>query len=142
MLIGVCCFGIASLSAFPHSQSYFNYLAGGWRGGPRYLLGSNVEWGQDLFFLKTWLAKNADKQPLYVAWPSNRIHPYVLATSVQEPPKDLTPGWYVISFKSLYSRGGEFAAFRQLRPVDYVAHSMAVYYLPPQNTADPKNSSP
>ncbi len=35
-------------AAAPHYLSYFNEVAGGAGGGPRYLLDSNVDWGQDL----------------------------------------------------------------------------------------------
>jgi len=41
--------------ATPGYLSYFNRLAGGPRGGPRYLLDSNVDWGQDLLRLKRWM---------------------------------------------------------------------------------------
>ncbi len=39
---------IAVLISAPHYLSYFNTIAGGTEGGPRYLLDSNVDWGQDL----------------------------------------------------------------------------------------------
>lgn len=34
--------------AAPHYLSYYNEIAGGVTGGPRYLIDSNVDWGQDL----------------------------------------------------------------------------------------------
>ena len=48
----------SSLWISPHSLAYFNEIAGGPTGGPRYLLGSNVDWGQDLLFLKRWIANH------------------------------------------------------------------------------------
>lgn len=41
----------SSLWFYPHSLSYFNELVGGPANGPRHLLGSNVDWGQDLRYL-------------------------------------------------------------------------------------------
>jgi 4-amino-4-deoxy-L-arabinose transferase-like glycosyltransferase len=41
--------------ATPRYLSYFNVLAGGARGGWRYLLDSNIDWGQDLGRLKALL---------------------------------------------------------------------------------------
>jgi hypothetical protein len=38
----------SALAAHPGHLSYFNALAGGTRGGHRYLLDSNLDWGQDL----------------------------------------------------------------------------------------------
>lgn len=45
----------SSLWYYPHSLSYFNELAGGPKNGYRVLNNSNVDWGQDLFYLKDWL---------------------------------------------------------------------------------------
>ena len=46
----------SSLSIYPHSLSYFNELVWGPRGGHFHLLSSNSDYGQDLLFLKEWLA--------------------------------------------------------------------------------------
>jgi hypothetical protein len=46
---------LSSLWSYPHSLSYFNELIGGPLNGPKYLLGSNVDWRQDLRYLKWWL---------------------------------------------------------------------------------------
>jgi hypothetical protein len=46
----VLSFGLAT----PGYLSYFNVLAGGARGGWRYLLDSNLDWGQDLKRLASW----------------------------------------------------------------------------------------
>jgi hypothetical protein len=42
----------------PDYLAYFNVLAGGPSGGERYLLDSNLDWGQDLARLKQWLEEN------------------------------------------------------------------------------------
>ncbi|MBI3268115.1 MAG: glycosyltransferase family 39 protein [Planctomycetes bacterium] len=39
----------------PHYLAYFNQVAGGPDGGWRYLVDSNLDWGQDLKGLKAWL---------------------------------------------------------------------------------------
>jgi hypothetical protein len=44
--------------------SYFNELAGGPTGGPNHLIHSNVDWGQDLLFLKKWLEEHPDAKPI------------------------------------------------------------------------------
>jgi hypothetical protein len=51
----------SSLWYYPHSLSYFNELVGGPMGGPKHLLDSNIDWGQDLFYLKDWLDANGTK---------------------------------------------------------------------------------
>ncbi len=46
---------LSFVAATPGYLSYFNQLAGGPEGGRRYLLDSNVDWGQDLDRLSDWM---------------------------------------------------------------------------------------
>jgi hypothetical protein len=47
---------------YPHYLSYFNSLAGGPKGGYRYLVDSNLDWGQDLKGLKKYMdSKNIEE---------------------------------------------------------------------------------
>ena len=48
----------STMSSYPHLIAYFNELAGGPRNGHKVLLDSNLDWGQDLKGLKTWMVKN------------------------------------------------------------------------------------
>lgn len=51
-------FVASSCWVYPHSLSYFNESIGGPYNGPRHLLGSSVDWGQDLRYLKSWIDEN------------------------------------------------------------------------------------
>ncbi|MBP9146347.1 MAG: glycosyltransferase family 39 protein [Thermoanaerobaculia bacterium] len=55
-----------TLLAAPHWIGYFNEAAGGWRQGHRYLLDSNLDWGQDLLRLRTRLAREPDDLPVWL----------------------------------------------------------------------------
>lgn len=57
LLLAGC--GVSFLAAHPGYLSYFNLAAGGARGGWRYLVDSNIDWGQDLPKLKRWMDANA-----------------------------------------------------------------------------------
>lgn len=46
-----CWFLVSSLWIYPHNLSYFNESIGGPLCGPQHLLGSNLDWGQDLRYL-------------------------------------------------------------------------------------------
>jgi len=48
-------FAVSSLSIFPDYLAYFNAWAGGPSNGHRHLLDSNLDWGQDLKRLKTYM---------------------------------------------------------------------------------------
>jgi 4-amino-4-deoxy-L-arabinose transferase-like glycosyltransferase len=44
--------------AFPHYLAYFNEAIGGSSQGFRYLVDANLDWGQELKALRTWMARN------------------------------------------------------------------------------------
>jgi hypothetical protein len=49
---------LSSLRTYPHYLAYFNELAGGPQNGWRYLVDSNLDWGQDLPGLKTYVKQH------------------------------------------------------------------------------------
>jgi len=51
-------YGAAAARVHPHYLAYFNELAGGPENGYRYLVDSNLDWGQDLKGLKPWMDAN------------------------------------------------------------------------------------
>tara|TARA_R110002049_G_scaffold46487_2_gene135233 strand:- start:2977 stop:4680 length:1704 start_codon:yes stop_codon:yes gene_type:complete len=56
----------SSLLVYPHCLSYFNKLAGGPKNGSKYLLHSNIDWGQDLLCLKHWLDSRETTGSVYI----------------------------------------------------------------------------
>ena len=103
----------SSLRYFPHSLSYFNELGGGPVRGHEHLINSNIDWGQDLFYLKDWIDNNPEKKPIHLAYYGylNPIHlgveyvpaKYLISKSDTNSHSrklstdELTPGWYAIS---------------------------------------------
>lgn len=51
-------FGVAALRIHPHQLTYFNELAGGPRGGIRFLGDSNLDWGQELGSVGPWMRRH------------------------------------------------------------------------------------
>ncbi len=47
-----------NLSVYPYYLTYFNQLVGGPSGGYRYVVDSNLDWGQDLKRFSRWVKKN------------------------------------------------------------------------------------
>lgn len=47
-----------NIRVWPYYLTYFNQLAGGPSGGYRYVVDSNLDWGQDLKRLNQWVEKN------------------------------------------------------------------------------------
>ncbi len=75
-----CWFLASSLWIYPHSLSYFNESIGGPLNGPDHLLGSNVDWGQDLRYVLWSMEVNE-----FDAEPENRR----LAFQASYNPQDL-----------------------------------------------------
>jgi Flp pilus assembly protein TadD/4-amino-4-deoxy-L-arabinose transferase-like glycosyltransferase len=53
---------LSGAGSYPHFLAYFNALAGGSSNGHKFLLDSNLDWGQDLKELKRWLDSNGVKK--------------------------------------------------------------------------------
>jgi hypothetical protein len=141
---------VSSLAIFPHSLSYFNELAGGPRNGPAHLLDANIDWGQDLLYLKRWYVQHPDARPFHLAWfgfidPSLagiQFAPVPQIPDVRESPDGPVaefippPGWYAISINELYGynhighRDDDYAWLRRRRPVAYVGYSALIYEFP------------
>jgi hypothetical protein len=69
-LMGILCCWMtcSSLWIFPHSLSYFNESIGGPLNGPHFLLGSNVDWGQDLIYLHSLLSNRFETDDLNIIY--------------------------------------------------------------------------
>jgi hypothetical protein len=146
----------SSLSVYPHSLSYFNELVGGPKGGHKHLIHSNVDWGQDLLFLKQWLDKHPEATPLKLAYFGyfDPIHagieytaPQLPAVPANQPPEaaEIPPGWYAISVNFVqglpyFAYNGdagktsyglkELARFQRLKPVAMAGYSIYIFYVP------------
>ncbi len=64
----------------PDHLAYFNELVGGPKQGHRYLIDSNLDWGQDLLELAAWLEKHRPNQRVGLAYFGN-VDPSILAAS-------------------------------------------------------------
>jgi 4-amino-4-deoxy-L-arabinose transferase-like glycosyltransferase len=148
----------SSLLVYPHSLSYFNELVGGPKGGPNHLIHSNVDWGQDLLFLKRWLNEHPEAKPLNLIYfgyfdPRHAGIEYSVPEellSSKEAPIPLSkipPGWYAISVN--FVRGFPYfvykgdatigslrryalTEFQNLEPVAMAGYSIYIYHVKDQ----------
>ncbi|WP_194242438.1 BPL-N domain-containing protein [Gimesia benthica] len=132
---------VSSLLVFPHSMSYFNELAGGTEKGNRYLLGSNLDWSQDYYYLQDWYDENLKMHPLYVL-SNNTFSRYLLdlEDAGPSPPsrhvkhslsKDMEPGpipgWHACSVNQINNQTGEYSYFKNFTPVATVGKTIYIY---------------
>lgn len=159
-LIAICVVGAAceSLIVFPDSLSFFNIAAGGPERGGQHMLGTNVDWGQDLAEVERWVARHPEATPIQLIHCNFRpveLHDFPsvrpkfcecrfdkqTAETDDIPP----PGWYAISQNYLYAREkalvrskGEACrvqpAFQQYflsrQPDDCAGAAMLIYHVP------------
>ena len=138
---------VASIRIYPHYLAYFNELVGGPDNGWRYLVDSNLDWGQDLKGLKKYMER-MDIEEVYLSWfgstyPSaygydipHRLLPSFIyypgqVTGVPFNPLRPAPGVYAISATNLqgvyFSDHDLFAWFRERQPVAKIGYSIFIY---------------
>jgi hypothetical protein len=135
-IITVLLFWIAgsSLYYFPHSMSYFNELIGGPKNGPKHLLGSNVDWGQNLYFLKKWYNKHTEARPIKIVYSStDTLDRLGIKDDQQLLSQGLEPGWFAIGIHELYGSSKQYEYFKQFEPVDRIGYSIYIYHITPED---------
>ena len=143
---------VESLVVYPHSIGFFNACAGGPKAGPKWLLGSNVDWGQDFIWLQHWRSANPDTAGLrtYHAIGCERNTLDILDDSFQgypmvqgdQPIEIDEAATYAISINHLFddlvtivNRQGSpaelnqrpLAALRAMEPVGWAGYSIRVF---------------
>jgi len=133
----------ASCHIHPHYLAYFNELAGGPDNGYKYLVDSNLDWGQDLKGLKKFMQERGISRISLSYFGSDSPDRYGIAydwlpsfylrdPDPKHPPATLK-GWVAISATNLegvyFVNRDIFARFRNLQPVAKIGYSIFVYDL-------------
>lgn len=138
---------IAALWIHPHYLSFFNQAAGGPTNGPRLLLDSNVDWGQDLLRLQRWMdAQQVERvklgwfgtaDPAYYGLDNEPLPGFPRSEYLSQwspppfNPTAPTPGVYAISVSNLWELplpdSGVYAWFRQREPDARIGYSIWIY---------------
>jgi len=133
-VLALLCWTVASsLSVYPHSLSYFNELAGGPLGGPKRLLASNTDWGQNLIYLRRWVDDHPEVRNMRLAWAVDLVDPAIVGLDIPKPPSrgalaDVDkPLWCLVSVNELYAQHGKYDYLRERDPTDVIAYSIYVY---------------
>ncbi|MDR1477630.1 MAG: glycosyltransferase family 39 protein [Planctomycetaceae bacterium] len=148
---------LSSLLIYPHSISYFNELStliptpsesyflreprgssffvtlinAGARNGGRHLLDSNIDWGQDLFYLEKWCKQHPEVNEIHVrlsgSYPVNLTD---IPVSKEIFNENNLNGWFAISINYLYVQDKMYQQFRNRQPIDRIGYSIYIYYIP------------
>ncbi len=140
-LIALCLWlAVGSLRTYPHYLAYFNELVGGPDQGYRYLVDSNLDWGQDLKNLKTYMDQH-DIDKVYLSYFGNTHNiAYYQVPALPLPaekPSDLElrpPEVYAIS--ATYLQIGDlddlsaYSWLHAYQPFAKIGYSIFLYRLP------------
>jgi len=129
----------------PSYLSYFNMLAGGPDNGHKILVDSNLDWGQDLARLSSWMEDN-EVERVWLSWFGTADPDYYEITYNPLPglpyhhnlwwdspidPDNPPPGIYAISASNLWEIPREdktvFRFFRGIEPSDKIGYSIHIY---------------
>jgi len=131
------------LTVYPHFLTYFNELAGGPANGYKYVVDSNLDWGQDLKRLETWLKENnIDK--IYIDYFGGSSPEYVLKEKYApwwggRSPEELPEGSYLAVSGTLLQGGrgeaipalsqasGCYRWLDEYMPITTIGHSIFIY---------------
>ena len=128
-IVLVAWLGVVSIIARPFYIEYFNEFVGGARNGYKYLLDSNLDWGQDLKRLKQYLADRSIDRCYLASFGIEKAITYygIDATVVEQAEaRNLQQGKLVVSAMVLMSP--DWAWLRENhQPIDRVGYTMFVY---------------
>jgi len=133
---------VGTVRVAPHYLAYFNELAGGPRQGYRYLVDSNLDWGQDLLGLRDYLREH-DIENVKLAYFGSATRDIIRSLGIpyrpitREERRRPAPGVYAVSATRLQgaygtgafgsARGAEFAWLKRLEPEAVIGYTIFVY---------------
>jgi hypothetical protein len=140
---------LAAAGIYPDHLSYFNEAAclltqpgqigldGGSRCGPAWLDDSNVDWGQGLKQLKTWLGRNAAGRQVKLAmsfsFPPEAYGINCQRLKVDDLVREPGPGLYAVSahlVARIPALSGASDWLQRMQPVAIVGHALYIYDIP------------
>ncbi len=136
----------SALRLWPHQEAYFNEIAGGAAQGSELLVDANIDWGQDLLFLRELMAERGIDE-VYLSYFGTAL-PEVYGVNYKPLPGFMRftagpeidaynpytplPGWYAISETSkqlglMLQNTDMYAYFQDKEPVACAGYSICVY---------------
>ena len=122
----------SSLYYFPYSMSYFNELIGGAKNGPKHLLGSNIDWGQNSYFFQKWYNAHPETRPIKITYTSAESLDRLGIKDNQQPPVEPEAGWFALGVNEIYSSSKQYEYFKRFEPVDMIGYSIYIFHITPE----------
>ena len=142
LLAATAAAAVASLAAHPDALGYTNALAG--QDPDRWLVDSNIDWGQDLDRLGAWLRTHGVDEPIRLAYFGNARPERHGVNATRLAPDEVVTGWIAISATplrmgaNLSPRGYHWLL--DLQPVARIGTSIRVYRVTAEDAARLRSS--
>ena len=131
----------SSVNIYPYYLAYFNEFIGGPKNGYKYLVDSNLDWGQDLPGLKEYMDRNGIEKiklsyfglsdPAYYGINYEYLPSYAIPKPNIERPQIPLEGYFAISatmLQGVYMQNRDlYKVFREIEPVDTIGYSIFIY---------------
>jgi hypothetical protein len=121
-------------------QKTKSILSAGSRNGARHLLDSNIDWGQDLFYLEKWYQKHPEAKDMKVACENYSLKLTKISFQEMMSANNPQPRWYALSVNSIYNREKQYRYFLNFEPVATAGYSIYIYHIT-QDEIDKLHSS-
>ena len=136
-------YAYAAAVIFPHQLAYFNEFTGGPKNGYKYLVDSNLDWGQDLPGLKKFMDANGIERiklayfgfcdPRYYGIDYEYLPGYCIPEPINVKEDIELTGWFAISatmLQGVYLPERDFyKPFREIKPMGHIGYSIFIYRL-------------
>ena len=131
----------SSVNIYPYYLAYFNEFIGGPKNGYKYLVDSNLDWGQDLPGLKEYMDEHKIEKiklsyfglsdPAYYGINYEYLPSYAIPKPNIERPQIPLEGYFAISatmLQGVYMQNRDlYKVFREIEPVDTIGYSIFIY---------------
>jgi hypothetical protein len=137
LIIAICALtAVESFAVYPYYPAFFNALAGGPKNGPKYLVDSNIDWGQDLKRLGEYASAHGSPQVCVMYFGTAPTWYYLRAPanfpSIQEMHQGVAPecelaAVSVTPLEGVYVSPEWFAWLRDVPPLARIGYSIYVW---------------
>lgn len=98
------------------------------KNGHAHLLDSNIDWGQDLLYLKGWLDEHREAEPLRLAY-YGLYDARIVGIEYLPPPIEPEPGWHALSVNKIRGHTRQYEYFLHFRPTAMAGYSICAYHV-------------
>lgn len=128
-LLLIAFFLIESFIVYPNYLSYFSLLIGGTPQGHKYLLDSNLDWGQDLKKLKKYLDENNIKEPIYLSYFGKASPDYYGINYLPLPENQMPESYIAMSIQYIESTDAKNQYLFDIKPKAVIGKSIYLFHI-------------